>query len=105
MRQILAVIASPGIMEANGRSKASGKPGPMSYNALVSAGCILPGTQGMKNLYGVASHPGDRERPRWERKYGGVFMDYPERREVVAKAHDTLIRLGPYLVKAGVLEP
>lgn len=45
------------------------------------------------------------ERPRWERKYGGVFMNYPERREVVAQAHDTLIRLGPYLVKAGVLEP
>ena len=105
VRQILAVIASPGIMEANGRPKASGKPGPMSYNALVSAGCIIPGTQGMKNLYGVASHPADRERPRWERKYGGVFMNYPERREVVAQAHDTLIRLGPYLVKAGVLEP
>ena len=105
VRQILAVIASPGIMEANGRPKASGKPGPMSYNALVSEGCILPGTPGMKNLYGVASHPADRERPRWERKYGGVFMNYPERREVVAQAHDTLIRLGPYLVKAGVLEP
>ncbi len=105
VRQILAVIASPGIMEADGRPKASGKPGPMSYNALVSAGCTMPGTQGMKNLYGVASHPGDRERPRWERKYGGVFMNYPERREAVSKAHDTLIRLGPYLVKAGVLEP
>ena len=105
VRQILAVIASPGIMEANGRPKASGKPGPMSYNALVSAGCTMPGTEGMKNLYGVASHPGDRERPRWERRYGGVFMNYPDRREVVSKAHDTLIRLGPYLVKAGVLEP
>jgi hypothetical protein len=105
VRQILAVIATPGIMEANGRSKPSGKPGPMSYNALVSAGCTLPGTAGMKNLYGVASHPDDRERPRWERKYGGVFMNYPDRREVVSKAHDTLIRLGPYLVKAGVLEP
>lgn len=33
VRQILAVIASPGIMEANGRPKASGKPGPMSYNS------------------------------------------------------------------------
>lgn len=105
VRQILAVIASPGIMEANGRPKASGKPGPMSYNALVSAGCTVPGTQGMKNLYGVASHPGDQERPRWERRYGGVFMNYPDRRAVVSQAHDTLIRLGPYLVKAGVLEP
>ncbi len=105
VRQILAVIASSGIMEANGRPKASGKPGPMSYNALVSAGCTMPGTQGMKNLYGVASDPRDQERPRWERRYGGVFMNYPDRREAVSKAHDTLIRLGPYLVKAGVLEP
>lgn len=105
VRQILAVIATPGIMEADGNTKASGKPGPMSYNALVSAGCLLEGEAGMKNLYGVASNPSDRERPRWERRYGGQFLKYPDRRAVVAKAHDTLIRLGPYLVKAGVLEP
>lgn len=105
IRQILTVVASSGILEADGKPKASGRPGPMSYKALISAGCAQPGTAGMTRLYAVGCRPGDKERPRWPLRHGGNFMTIPELREAVTKAQDALIRLGPYLVEVGVLEP
>jgi len=97
----LAPFITPGYMQLHtiGAEKL-----PYSYSDLKNYGALTPGLPGLAKLVRIASHPGDKVRPRWKMNYQ-LFQRHPDNIEKVTEVQNLLIELGPVLVDMGKLQP
>ena len=81
-------------------------PRPMSLSALQKAGCLEDSQKGIEKLWFAAACNHDKMRPRWPllRNPEKAFQDEAKLKQVKT-AQDYLIRLGPFLVELGLLQP
>lgn len=103
VRRLLAPFLAPGYTQPTTSGQIPDKL-PISYSQLNSSGALNPDREGMRRLILVATWKGDKVRPRWSVPQNFNWLS-PDQIEMVKKAQQLLIELGPVMVEQGLLSP